>query len=129
MKETIIALLQQRMDKCTTEQFWAVASLTAADAFVVSGRDQLLQSLPRWVLLSLITFASAYGVLFVIQRHLGFYRNRDAMARLLADERDVPDFLRDEPRRRSFNSLSGVMFYVGWILLGCIICYAVTLKT
>ena len=40
------------------------------------------------------------------------------MARLLADERDVPDFLRDEPRRRSFNSLSGVMFYVGWILLG-----------
>ena len=129
MKETIINLLQKRMDKCTTEQFWAVASLTAADAFIVSSREQLLHGLPRWFLLALITFASVYGVLFVIQRHLGFYRNRDAMAALLSDERDVPEFLRDEPRRRSFNSLSGVMFYVGWIVLGCVVCYVVTLKT
>ena len=35
MKETILQLLQQRMDKCTTEQFWAVAMVTGLDAFVL----------------------------------------------------------------------------------------------
>jgi len=128
MKSVIVSLLQQRMDKCTTEQFWAVAALLAADGFIVDKRDALIAALPWWLLLVFVTIASAYGIWFIVQRHIGYYRYRDDLAVLLAHERDVPEFLRHEPRRHSLNTLSGVTFYVVAVLIGLIVCYAVILK-
>ena len=68
-----------------------MASLTAADAFIVASRD-ILSKVP-WLVLTVLTAASLYAILFVIQRHRAYYRNRDAMAVLLAGECDVPEFL------------------------------------
>jgi hypothetical protein len=117
------------MDKCTNEQFWAVASLTAADGFVITSHKDILERTPSWLVLTAITVATIYGIWFVIQRHFGYYRNRKAMASLLTHERDVPEFLKREPNLCSLNSLSGVVFFVGWIVAGCILCYFVMLQS
>src|SRR5437764_14677141 len=101
MKSVIVPILQQRMDKCTSEQFWAVAALLAADAFVVDKRSVLLAAFPRWALLLFVCAATAYAIWFIIQRHVGYYRYRDDLAVLLAHEQDVPEFLQHEPRRHS----------------------------
>jgi hypothetical protein len=128
MKDTIIQLLQQRMDKCTNEQFWAVASLTAADGFVVSSHKDIAEITPAWLVLTAISAAAIYGIWFVIQRHFAYYRNRRAMVTLLAHEHDAPDFLKRKSSPCSANSLSGVAFFVGWILAGCILCYFAMLQ-
>ena len=122
MKATMISLLQQRMDKCTNEQFWAVASLTAADAFIVTAGKNVWSKIPYPFLLGAITLVTAYGIYFIIHRHFAFYRNRTAIALLLADDPDAPDFLKTEPNLRTFNSLSGVAFYVVWVGLGYAMC-------
>jgi hypothetical protein len=113
MKETIITLLQQRMDKCTTEQFWAVASLTAADGFVIQS-----DKVSSGIALVAITIDTIYGVFFIFDRHFAFYRNRKLMGSLFKDERDAPDFLKTEPNPFRFYSLSGVLFYLLWVVLG-----------
>jgi len=46
MKHTILSILQQRMDKCTNEQWWAVAALTAADAFIVTRHECWMEFVP-----------------------------------------------------------------------------------
>ena len=123
MKPTIIPLLQQRMDKCTTEQFWAVAALTAADGFAITSAKSIVAAVTRCSVLFVLTIAVVWGVLFIIGRHRAYYKNRAAMVTLLQGEQDVPDFLKTPADPWSFNSLSGVVFYVGWVVLGCILCY------
>ena len=125
MKDTLIILLQQRMDKCTTEQFWAVASLTTADGFVINCWSQITESVPAWMILGAITWATMYGAIFIISRHIAYYHNRRELARLLADVDIAPANLKRMPSLRSYNSLSGVVFYVSWILLGCFFCFVV----
>jgi hypothetical protein len=36
MKNTIVPILQQRMDKCTNEQFWATGAIIGLNAFLLS---------------------------------------------------------------------------------------------
>jgi hypothetical protein len=122
MKDIIIPLLQQRMDKCTNEQFWAVAVLSAADAFFISEGQGRLAAIPTWLALAMLTLGTAYGVLFIIDRHRAYYRNRDAMAKLLEGEPDVPDFMRGPSKLRTFTALSGVSFYVGCVIVGYVLC-------
>ena len=120
MKHTILSILQQRMDKCTNEQWWAVAALTAADAFIVTRHTNVGSNL--WVFVA-ITVATIWGICIIIQRHFAYHRNRAAMALLVEDEQDVPAFLKSRPNAWSFRSvLSGVLFYVVWVLLGWILC-------
>jgi hypothetical protein len=125
MKEALIALLQQRMDKCTNEQFWAVASLTAADGFVISSWKQITASIPAWCILLAITCATIYGCCFIVGRHFAYYHSRGELARMLHDVDLAPKNLRRVPDSMSFNSLSGVVFYVGWIVAGCTLCFFV----
>ncbi len=128
MKHTIIPLLQQRMDKCTREQFWAVAALTAADGFLATHVDDIASKIPSCILLFAMTAATVWGILIIVDRHFAFYRNRAALASLLKGEPDVPDFLKahGDPIRSLFT-LSGVVFYLGWVVLGCVLCYVAVL--
>lgn len=123
MKNTIASLLQTRMDKCTAEQFWAVATLTAADSFFISQSRGALASIPRCFLLFAVAAATIYGIWFVIGRHRAYYKNRLSLASLLSDEKDAPDWLKRPPNLSTRNSLSGVLFYVGCLVVGCILCF------
>jgi len=105
------------------EQFWAVASLTAADGFVISSWKEKTAAIPSWLILVAIAGATTYGASFIIGRHSAYYHNRRELARLLSNVDIAPENLRRMPNMKSFNSLSGVIFYVGWIALGCILCF------
>jgi len=124
MKEIIIPLLQQRMDKCTSEQFWTVGALTAADAFIITKGQVVGPKMPfSWILIALITVATVWGVRIIVSRHNAYYRNRAAMVLLLGNEKDVPDFLKNPANPWTFNSLSGVVFYVLWVVAGWGLCF------
>jgi hypothetical protein len=116
MKETIVSLLQQRMDKCTTEQFWAVATLTGMSAFLITQARVLSAILhPRYLLL-MVTIATAYGTYFVIHRHQAYYFFQSLQADMIREDDNVPDYLKDPHPAWKGGSLSGVVFYVGWII-------------
>ena len=117
MKEALLNLLQQRADKCTTEQFWAVATLSGMNAFVISQKRDLLTALPPWAIILIITIPTIYGTLYVIHRHTRYYVYRGALATLLQDEASAPVFLKTcPPTWKGKSSLSGVLFYVMWIV-------------
>jgi hypothetical protein len=90
MKDTIISLLQQRMDKCTREQVWAVAALTAADGFLATHVADIASKIPSCILLFAMTAATAWGIFIIVDRHFAYYKNRAALASLLEGEPDVP---------------------------------------
>lgn len=115
LKKTLIDLLQKRMDKCTNEQFWAVATLSALDAFVLTHHKLLLTTVALWVPMLLITVPATYACWFIVQRHRGYYFYRHHLSELLKDEQGIPCFL-VAPRRSRINTFSGVAFYVGIVL-------------
>jgi len=121
----MVTLLQQRMDKCTTEQFWAVTTLTGLNLFIISEKRNIVRVLqktsiigvlPNWFILSIVTVATFYGAYFIIQRHISYYQYRADLAKLLQGEKDVPDFLKKCPDKWKGHSLSGVLFHTGWII-------------
>lgn len=116
LKKTLIDLLQKRMDKCTNEQFWAVATLSALDAFVLTHHKLLLMTLALWVPLLLVTAPAAYACWFIIQRHRGYYFYRHQLSELLRDEEGIPGFLVGPSPRSRVNTYSGIAFYLGIVL-------------
>ena len=118
MKETIVSILQQRMDKCTSDQFWAVGFLTGLNAFVIlQKRTNALASVPCWAILLGTTVFTVYGAYYIIACHRNFYLYRSEQAKLLRVEPYVPDFLKRCPSPRELSSLRGVGLYVLWISL------------
>ena len=116
MKAAIINLLQQWADKCTAEQFWAVATLTGMNAFVITQKRDLLDVSPAWAVIAVVTILTIYGTYYVIHRHVSYYFFRAELAKLLGDEEEAPEFLKKCPPVWKGSSLSGVVFYVVWIV-------------
>ena len=117
MREAILQLLQQRMDKCTTEQLWAVAMVTGLDAFALHSSAAVAGLIP--IVFVITCGAAAFvGIWYVISRHRHYYACRDAMAVLLRDEEDAPSFLKVAPRASNLGTWLGSGFYISWMLAG-----------
>jgi len=113
MKEALLHVYQQRLDKCTSEQFWAVALLASLCAFVLLQRSSLAP-IPAWIVglgVALTTFAAAA---FVYSRHR-IYLFYDArlveLARGSGVGADLPHPAERTPSKRLALS-SGVVFYL-----------------
>jgi hypothetical protein len=106
MKDTLIEVMQAQMDKCTNEQFWAVASVTAADGFFVTQRKDLA-AVPSWLALGMLGVATTYSIYFVIHRHVAYYRLHNARCDLLRDETRIPFFMKRRANPRHPKELSG----------------------
>lgn len=117
MKNTIVALLQQRMDKCTNEQFWATGAITGLNAFLLSQNKTVCLFFSSWAILAVSTVISIYGIFYVCCRHGDYYTTREAMAKLLRGENNIPDFMTKEVKN---CSLIGLTFYSGLIVVGWI---------
>lgn len=75
------ALKQTRKDKCTTEQFWAVATILGINAFLLTQRSDL-SFVPAWVVVVHSAVISFYAAWFVIDRAIA-YRKIDTGKREL----------------------------------------------
>src|SRR6266571_7842714 len=93
MKAAMVSLLQQRMDKCTREQFWTVATLTAADAFLLTKGAELQQHFSYVVIMIVLGVLTAWGVWIIINRHMYYFTCQRDLKSLLRDEKDVPPSL------------------------------------
>lgn len=114
MKAEIAGILQTRMDKCTTEQFWAVAAVAALCAYLLSERQSIRSLFSVWAVLGVVLIVACYGIYFVVNRHIAYFRLRNALADLL--DESLPAFLRERHHPWKGHSPSGLVFYCGGIL-------------
>ena len=123
MKKTIVTILQHRMDKCTNEQFWATGAITGLNAFLLSQNETIRLFFSSWAILALSTVACISGIFYVRNRHDDYYTTREAMAKLLRDEKEknIPVFMTEKVKIRTVvGSLIGLTFYSGLIIVGWI---------
>jgi hypothetical protein len=118
MKSTIVTILQQRMDKCTHEQFWVTGAITGLNAFLLSQASTIRTLFSNEAILSVSMVICIYGVFFVVSRHVWYYTIREAMSKILRSEDDIPDFIIKKVNPWTGQSLVGVTFYSGLILAG-----------
>jgi len=116
MKNTILAILQQRMDKCTKEQFWAVGIITALDGFVFSKTLHILNLLPSWLVVTVLLAFGLYSIFYVLHRHKSYYNYRDSFVSLIKDAQDVPEHMKLAKSPWGGSSLIGTGFYVVWLV-------------
>jgi phosphate/sulfate permease len=115
MKSTLISVLHERMDKCTSEQFWASSTLTALNGFLLLNKCTIEKIAPTWLLLMIVAIATGYGVYFIIHRHVSYYRLENSATSLLSNEPDVPYPFNARTNPTQLESLTGVAFYVSWV--------------
>lgn len=122
MKGSLISLLQSRMDKCTSEQFWAVGIITGLSVFLISESSIIQERLPNcsFIVILAQVFLSAYGIIIVVHRHVSFYRLERELSLLLETEKNAPEMLKQKHAWWEVHTLSGVVFYTVWILLTCV---------
>lgn len=119
MKGNLISLLQSRMDKCTTEQFWAVGVITGLSALLISQSSIIQDKLPNYLVIVAQVILSAYGICFVVHRHVSFCKLERELSLLLKNETNAPKMFKQKHDWWEWCTLSGVVFYTVWILLTC----------
>lgn len=90
--KALLAIFQQRMDKCQTEQLWAVTTLGAAQAFVLSRSELFLTHLRREAILVCLGALCVGVLVFAIYRVHNYYEYRNDIAKLLKDQPDEPPY-------------------------------------
>ena len=116
MKEAIGSLLQQRMDRCGSEQLWAVGAITGFNGLLVTQSTAIVSALPRWVPLIAVIAASAYAVYYIVYRHKMYYLYQAALAGLLQDYQECPEVLKKAKNPRDPRTCTGSAFYVLWVV-------------
>lgn len=124
MKEAVADILQTRMDKCTTEQFWAVGALTAFGAFLISQKASILNEaeLPAWAVVAASLLLALYVAYLIVQRHTAYYALLTQLIDLVTTDSSLPQSVRDTISGWRGHSLSGVSFY-----LACDVCVTIAI--
>ena len=104
------------MDKCTTEQFWAVATLSGLDAVLLTQSDVVASTFAAALVVVAVVVFTLYGVYFVVDRHRAYYRLWGCLVDYLADK-EAPEFFHVKHSPWKGSSLTGVVFFAGWIAL------------
>ena len=117
MREALVTILQQRMDKTTTEQFWAVGAFTALSALLLVESSAFKRLFAGGIVAATTLALAVYAIIFVVQRHTAYYRLRKDLADLLDDEDEAPSWMYEQPTGWKWPQWSGVVFYTGWILI------------
>jgi hypothetical protein len=123
LKAALIGLLQRRMDKCTTEQFWAVAAVTGLGAFAVLNHGRIVAVYPKGLALATIAFFTLYSVAFIWSRHWHYYDHARELAIQLRGHAGVPDYIATPPEWNQRGSLWGVVFYMLYSFLAGVVTF------
>lgn len=114
-----MSVLQTRMDKCTTEQFWTVTTFATFNLAIIAEpiKKSLTNTFPNWLVVLTTVLFGLFSIMYLIDRHLEYIRMWHSMARFL-EGKVVPDafsFRAQYAARRP--GLSGVTLYSGYIIL------------
>ena len=113
MKESIAGILQTRMDKCTSEQFWAIGVLTAVGGFFICQKSLILAELPAWSISGISIILAIYAGYWVIQRHKAYYDLLNDLKKLVEiNEEESPQLIEMIVKWKG-DKWSGLLFYLG----------------
>jgi hypothetical protein len=113
----VFSYLQAAAEKCTAEQHWMVASVTAVDAaFVAAGEHLPLSPCMRLFAAGILVAALLAGICLIWLRHFAYFFYRDAIARMLETKDYIPAELREPATRTTLGALSGVLIYSLWVI-------------
>lgn len=106
MDDSFINIYQTRMDKCTREQFWAVALLSSMNGFVIIQKDVLISVLcPVHIVIGII-FATLICAAFIISRHF-IYLHYDKLIKPIIGSK-----IKLKSITKNTAMLSGVFLYI-----------------
>jgi hypothetical protein len=113
MKNTLIQIYQQRMDKCTTEQFWAVALLAAMCGFILLQKKSLFM-IPHFLVGTAVIIVTIAAALYIYSRHKIYVYYDNHFLNLVNDEEPYKEFrlLHKNNISKRAAVLSGVVFYL-----------------
>jgi hypothetical protein len=115
--DTVFVHLQACAEKCTAEQHWVVASVTAVDAaFVAAAEHAQFGLCMRLFAATILIVALVAGLCLVWLRHCAYFFYRDAIAKMLETKHYLPSELREPATRNTLSGLSGALIYSLWII-------------
>lgn len=123
MKDLAFGYLTASAEKCTSEQHWMVASVTAIDAAIIASTEHIAPGVPHLLASVLLVLALIWSVIFVWLRHRAYYYYRDALADLLKDEVYLPHEMRRHANRNTAEALSGVCVFSLWIFCSSVLAF------
>jgi len=128
MKKELAGILQTRMDKCTTEQFWMVMAMTGVNGLVIASPAEIAKTGIHAVVLAIVLGLAAAGAfLYLLSRHKMFFALRaEQLAIFDSDEelhayyknRARPEFMKPEGQRVWWFGMTGIVMYSAWVLAG-----------
>ena len=121
MKSTYIMIIQHRMDKCGSNQLWAVATLTGLAIFSVTQKSTLINVMPQWFIFSSIIGFTIFAIGYVIFCHHTYYKNLEILVSMVSNDPDCPDFLKTTRKPWEPRSFIGSGFYLLWIVMAGLI--------
>src|SRR6266849_4432170 len=115
--DNVFAYLQAYAEKCTAEQHWVVAAVTAADgAFVAAAEHLQFSSCIRVFAATVLIVALLAGVWLVWLRHSAYFFYRDEIAKMLETKDYLASQLRKPATRTTPGALSGAVIYSLWVI-------------
>jgi hypothetical protein len=115
--DAFLAVLQTRMDKCTNEQFWAVATISALNAASITNANDFA-AVPKWIVAIALSAGAFYALYFVIDRHRAYYDFRKDFSVIAERSPAAPPFMREVRSAWELARMSGLLFYSFAILGG-----------
>lgn len=117
MKSTIISILQQRMDKCTSEQFWLTGFISGLNSYLILNKDEIIKSINSIYIIIAVIVILCCSICYLIHRHSSYYKIRLEMSQLLENENDAPSFLKLQISPWEMRSLAGTSLYILLVLI------------
>ena len=118
-KGTFINILQRRMEKTTTEQFWIVALIYGLNGILIFKKTVIISFLNHCVIISFSLIVTIIGTVYILQRMKTYIKATKEISRLISNEKDAPDCMRHPTRWGGISPL-GYGFYIFVIWIVCI---------
>jgi hypothetical protein len=113
MKDTLISILQQRMDKCTSQQFWSVTTASGITFFYLSHAQEIGMPFLKLAILAILVI----NWLYIANAHIVYYSNQSIQARLISEGNTSAKELEKSGNPSSKNLLHGVALFTIWIVV------------
>ena len=92
------------MDRCQSEQVWALAVYAAVNAFVISEAEKFKLAFSHCNLVWALGLCGVLTLGFLFERLKGYYRYRNQIADYLKDEKDADARIKEPRSPLNWNS-------------------------
>jgi hypothetical protein len=117
MKETLVSIIKQSMDKCTTEQFWVVATTIGINSYIIGNFPSYRQVIHY--ILAFSTLLTCYSIFLIIHRARAHIKCAYMLYRLIEPSTDVDKEVKDlfkSSGKVSPSDFTGAGFYAVVVL-------------